>query len=132
MSQQYQAYNDFTCTSGDARTLAADEQPAEPAGAPVAPPRGPRTGALAGAQAPAPAAGLGLALGSGTEEATITNVVEAATGRMDNATHLLLGGVSPCVPACSLLPGVRPKRGASFLTAIQGAVQLFSRRLRDK
>ena len=88
----------------------AVEQPAESAGAPVAPPRGPRIGALAGAQAPAPAAGA--------EEATITNVVEAATGTMDNATHLLLGGVSPCAPARSLSPGVWPKGAAPFVTAI--------------
>ena len=104
------AVEDFICTSGEARTLAADEQPAERAGAPVAPPRVPRTGALAGAQAPAPAAGA--------EEATITNVVEAATGTMDNATHLLLGGVSPCVLGRSLLPGVRPKGVAPFVIAI--------------
>lgn len=104
------ASDGFTCTSGEARMLAADEQPAEPAGAPVAPPRVPRTGALAGAQAPAPAAGA--------EQATITNVVEAATGTMDNATHFLLGGVSPCVLERSLLPGVRPKRGTQFVTAM--------------
>ncbi|KAK9839294.1 hypothetical protein WJX81_005986 [Elliptochloris bilobata] len=48
-----------------------------------------------GAQAPAAAQAAGPT--AVADQATITNIVEARTGTMANATHLLLGGVDPKV-----------------------------------